>query len=105
MNIMKSTGSTHRRAPINAWHRSPSTRDALLKRIQAITSELGILQAEMHVELADPARGKANRFFEDGAAIKSLNLFKAELDQVRRILWFYAEEAVRKPGLAPEMEQ
>jgi hypothetical protein len=102
---MKSTGSTHRRTPINAWQRKPNSKDAVLKRIQTITKELGTLQTEMHGELAEPDRGKINKFFEDGAAIEALNLFKAELDQLRRILWFYIEEAARKPGSATEQEQ
>jgi hypothetical protein len=102
---MRSTGSTHRRTPINAWQIKPNGKDAVLKRIQTITRELGILQTEMHGELAQPARGKTNKFFEDGAAIEALNVFKAELDQLRRILWFYIEEAARKPGSTTEQEQ
>jgi hypothetical protein len=102
---MKSTGSTHRRTPINAWQRKPNSKDAVLKRIQTITRELGILQTEMHGELAEPARDKANGFFEDGMAMEALNLFKAELDQLRRILWFYIEEAARKPRATTDQEQ
>jgi len=103
--MMKSTGSTHRRTPITAWQRKPNGKDAVLQRIRTITRELGALQAEMHSELADPGRGNNNRFFEDGAAVETLNVFKAELDQLRRILWFYIEEAARKPRAATDQEQ
>lgn len=101
---MRSTGSTHRRTPITAWHRRPNTKGAIVKRIQTITKELGTLQAEMHGELAEPVRGKTNKFLEDSVTIETLNLFKAELDQLRRILWFYTEEATRKPSSASEPE-
>jgi len=103
--MTKSTGSTHRRTPINAWQRQPDSKEAVLKRMQYITRELEALQAELHVELAQPAGGKANQFFEDGMAVESLNAFKAELDQLRRILWFYIEEAARKPRATTDHEQ
>lgn len=77
----------------------------MVKRIQTITKELGMLQAEMHGELAEPVRDKTNKFFEDSAAIETLNLFKVELDQLRRILWFYTEETTRKPSSANEPAQ
>lgn len=102
---MKSTGSTHRRTPITAWQRRPNGKDAVLQRIRTITRELGALQTEMHGELAEHGRGKANAFFEDGAAVEILNVFNAELDQLRRILWFYIEEAARKPRAATDQEQ
>ncbi len=105
MNMTKSSGSTHRRTPINAWQRKPDSKEAVLKRMQSITRELEALQAELHVELAEPAHGKASQFFEDGMAVESLNLFKAELDQLRRILWFYIEEAARKPRATTDHEQ
>lgn len=103
--MTKSTGSTHRRTPINAWQRKPDSKDAVLTRMQTITRELEALQAEMHIELAAPAHGKTNRFFEDSAAVESLSLFKAELDQLRRILWFYIEEAASKPRANTDQEQ
>src|SRR5262249_53862660 len=94
---MKTTGNTQRRTFLNAWQAKPHGKDTILERIQAITRELGVIQAEMHSQLAAPAGGKTSRFFEDGAAFEALNLFKAELDQLRRILWFYIEEAAKKP--------
>ena len=93
---MRSTGSTHRRTPINAWHRRPNAKGAVLKRIQIITRELETLQAEMHGELAESGLGKTSKFLEDSTAVEALNRFKVELDQLRRILWFYTEEAMRR---------
>src|SRR5262249_19370082 len=105
MNLMKSTGSTHRRPQLSLWHRRPNTSEPVLKRIQAITRELEALQAEMHIELAEPDHGRTTRLFEDSAAIEAVNLFKAELDQLRRILWFYTGAAESKHGAAAEQEQ
>lgn len=102
---MKLTGSTHRRTPINSWQHKPNSRDTVLKKIQAITRELGALQTEIHAELADPSQDETSAFFEDGEAVEALNLFKAELDQLRRILWFYIEEAARKPRAGTDHEQ
>ena len=101
---MKSSAGTHRRTPINAWHGRPNTKGVVLRRIQAITRELESLQAEMHSELGEPAHGKASKFFEDTTSIEALNLFKAELDQLRRILWFYTEEAERNSGAGAEQK-
>ena len=102
---MKLTGSTHRRTPISTWQHKPNNKDNVLKKIQSISRELGALQAEIHAELADPGQDKTSNFFEDGAAVEALNLFKAELDQLRRILWFYIEEAARKPRAGTDHEQ
>ena len=102
---MRSTGSTQRRTQVNAWLRRPNTQSAVLKKIQTITKELETLQAEMHGELADPGRGKTGRLFEDNATMETVNRFKVELDQLRRILWFYTEEAVRKTGSVTEQEK
>lgn len=103
--LMKLTSCTHRRIPIGTWQHKPNSRDTVLKKIQAITCELGALQSEMHAELADPGQGKTSTFFEDGTAVEALNLFKAELDQLRRILWFYIEEAARRPRAGTNHEQ
>jgi hypothetical protein len=97
---MKLTGTTHRRTPITAWHRKPNAKDAVLQRIQTITKELGTLQAEMHSQLIDPAGAKISKLLQDDTTAPVLNNFKAELDQLRRILWFYSEEAGGKPAVA-----
>ena len=60
----------------------------------------------MHGELNEPASGsKLARFFEDENAVQLLNDFKAELDQLRRILWFYIEHASAQPSTAMDNEQ
>src|SRR4029077_6532933 len=96
---MKLAGTTHRRTSITAWHRKPNAKDSVLHRIQAITKELGTIQAEMHSQLTDPAGAKISKLLEDNTAALVLNNFKAELDQLRRILWFYSEEAAGKPAV------
>ena len=101
---MKPTGTIHTLIPVAAWQRKPKTKNAVLDRIQSITRELEAIQAEMHSQLTEPAVNKQSRFFEDSAAVQVLSNFKAELDQMRRILWFYIEEATQKPpaGMDPE---
>ncbi len=71
-----------------------------------ITAGLESLQAEMHVYLSKTeGEYKKDPFFEDAAAVQGLNHFKAELDQLRRILWFYIEEATGRPGPDVDQEQ
>jgi hypothetical protein len=65
-----------------------------VQRILTITRELENIQ----VELTGPAAGQAGNFLADAQAVQALNSLKAELDQLRRILWFYLEEAAAKPG-------
>jgi hypothetical protein len=103
---MKPTGNTHRRPTLNSWQRQPKAKNAILQRIRNVTSELEAIQAEMHSELTEPATdNRAARFFEDTTAVQVLNDFKAELDQLRRILWFYTEDAAGKSGAATNQEQ
>ena len=69
--------------------------------------ELEGIQAAMHSELTEPANdNRSARFFEDSSAVQVLNDFKAEIDQLRRILWFYIEDAAAKsaPGTNPEQQ-
>jgi dihydroorotase len=60
----------------------------------------------MHGELNQPASGnKLASFFEDENAVQSLNDFKAELDQLRRILWFYLEQISAQPSATTHADQ
>ncbi|MGZ4842294.1 MAG: hypothetical protein ACXV5J_11150 [Candidatus Angelobacter sp.] len=103
---MKPTGNIHRLPAIDSWQRQPQVKNALLHRIQNITGEIHSIQTEMHGELTQPANGsRVAGFFEDGTAVQVLNDFKAELDQLRRILWFYIEQASTQSTAAPDNEQ
>ena len=103
---MKPTGNIHRLPAIDSWQRQPQVKNALVHRIKRVTGEIHSIQAEMHVELNEPAsENKLARFFEDENAVQSLNDFKAELDQLRRILWFYLEQASAQPAAAMNGEQ
>lgn len=103
---MKPTGNIHRLPAIDSWQRQPQVKNALLHRVQNITSEIHSIQAEMHGELTEPVSGgRLADFFEDGNAVQVLNDFKVELDQLRRILWFYIEQASAQPTAAPDSEQ
>jgi hypothetical protein len=94
---MKPTGNTPRRSPLTSWQRQPKAKNAVLNRIRNIMSELETIQAEMHGELMEPATdNRSAKFFEDPTALQVLTHFKAELDQLRRILWFYTEDASGK---------
>ncbi|HEY4678483.1 MAG TPA: hypothetical protein VIJ01_15060, partial [Candidatus Angelobacter sp.] len=91
---MKPTGTIHRIPVIDSWQRQPQIKNALVNRIKNITCEIHSIQAEMHNQLNEPASGsRVAKLFEDENAVQVLNDFKAELDQLRRILWFYIEHA------------
>ena len=103
---MKITGNLHRLPATDSWQRQPQIKNALVHRIKNITAEIHSIQAEMHGQLNEPAsENKLARFFEDENALQSLNDFKAELDQLRRILWFYIEQASAQPSAAMNTEQ
>lgn len=103
---MKPTGNIHRLPATDSWQRQPQIKNALVHRIKNITGEIHSIQAEMHGQLNEPAsENKLARFFEDEHAVQSLNDFKAELDQLRRILWFYLEQASAQPSAAMSNEQ
>ena len=103
---MKSTGNLHRLPATDSWQRQPQIKNALVHRIKNITGEIHSIQAEMHGQLNEPAsENKLAKFFEDENAVQSLNDFKAELDQLRRILWFYIEQASAQPSAAMNNEQ
>lgn len=103
---MKPTGNIHRLTGTESWQRQPQIKNALMHRIKSMTAEIHSIQAEMHGELNGSAnRGRLARFFEDDNAIQILNDFKAELDQLRRILWFYIEHASVQPSAATDNEQ
>src|ERR1700748_285380 len=101
---MKPTGNPHRRSPLTSWQRQPKAKNAVLNRIRNVISELETLQAEMHGELMEPTNdNRSAKFFEDPTALQVLTHFKTELDQLRRILWFYTEDASGKSvnGVVP----
>ena len=102
---MKTTGNTQRRTPLSTLQCKPNHNLNILDRIQTITRELAAIQAEMHSQISDPARTRESGFFADNGATEALNHFKAELDQLRRILWFYIEEAARTPRSRTDKEE
>ncbi len=93
---MKLTGASHNRTFLASWQTKRNGKDALLHRMRDMTRALEALQIEMHGQLAASAPGQHSpHFLADANAVQALNNFKAELDQVRRILWFYIEEAAQ----------
>ncbi|HMC31328.1 MAG TPA: hypothetical protein VKL99_10885 [Candidatus Angelobacter sp.] len=102
---MKPSSATHPLIPVAAWQHKPKTKDAVLERIKTITRELEAIQAEMHGQLTESADNKISRFFEDSTAVQVLSHFKAELDQLRRILWFYIEAAAQETPTGMDQEQ
>jgi hypothetical protein len=91
---MKPTGNVHRLPDIDSWKRQPQIKNALLHQIKNTTREIHAIQEEMHSKLTESNTGaRLPKFFEDESAVQVLNDFKVELDQLRRILWFYIEEA------------
>ena len=103
---MKPTCNVHRLPEIDSWRRQPQVKNALLHQIKNTTHEIHAIQKEMHGKLAESNIGnKLPKFFEDEAAVQVLNDFKAELDQLRRILWFYIEEARGSLAARPDTDQ
>lgn len=91
---IKPTGNAHRLPEIGSWRRQPQVKNALLHQIKNTTREIHGIQKEMHGKLSESSAGnQLPKFFEDEEAVQVLNDFKAELDQLRRILWFYIEAA------------
>jgi len=91
---MKPTGNVHRLPEIDSWRRQPQVKNALLHQIKNTTHAIHTIQKGMHGKLAEPnTANRLPKIFEDEAALQVLNDFKAELDQLRRILWFYIEQA------------
>ena len=83
-----------------------AVKNTVLHRIRHVTRELEVIQTEMHSELTEtPGGDKFTKLFEDAAAVQVLNDCKAELDQLRRILWFYIEQAAGKPVASMDEEQ
>ena len=103
---MKPTGNIHRLPVIDSWQRQPQIKNALVNRIKNMTCEIHSIQAEMHSQLNEPASGsRVAKLFEDENAVQVLNDFKAELDQLRRILWFYIEQASARSSSVTDAEQ
>ena len=103
---MKPTGNVHRLPDIDSWKRQPQIKNGLLHQIKNTTREIHAIQKEMHGKLTEPNSGnRLPKFFEDEAAVQVLNDFKAELDQLRRILWFYIEEATGNLAAGADSDQ
>jgi len=105
---MKPTGNVYRLPDIDSWRRQPQIKNALLDRIKNTTHEINAIQKEMHGKLTESnADSRLPKLLEDEAAVQLLNDFKAELDQLRRILWFYIEEATGSlaTGADPERHE
>lgn len=103
---MKPTSNIHRLPATDSWHRQPQAKNDLVHRIKRVTGEIHSIQTEMHGELNEPAsENRLARFFEDENAVQAFNNFKAELDQLRRIVWFYLEQASAQRTAAMNGEQ
>jgi hypothetical protein len=103
---MKPAGNIHRLPVIDSWQRQPQIKNPLVNRLKNITCEIHAIQAEMHNQLNEPTSGsRISTLFENEDVVRVLNDFKAELDQLRRILWFYIEQASIRSSAAMDIEQ
>jgi len=103
---IKPTGNVYRLPEIDSWKRQPQVKNALLHQIKNTTHEIHAIQKEMHSKLAESGTGNSlPKFFEYESAVQVLSDFKAELDQLRRILWFYIEEATGNLAAAADHAQ
>jgi hypothetical protein len=102
---MKPIGST-RRTALSSWQHQSHPKHTVSQRIRNITGALEAVQTELHNELTAAAdKDKLSQLFADASTVQALNDCKAELDQLRRILWFYIEQATGKPAIALDHEQ
>jgi hypothetical protein len=103
---MKPAGNVYRLPEIDSWRRQPKIKNALLHQIKNTTREIHTIQREMHGKLAEPnSANRLPKIFEDEAALQVLNDFKAELDQLRRVLWFYIEQATGNLAAGADPDQ
>ena len=103
---IKPAGNVHRLPEIDSWRRQPQVKNELLHQIKNTTREIHGIQKELHGKLTEAGAGnRLPKFFEDEAAVQVLNDFKAELDQLRRILWFYIEAATGNHAAAADNAQ
>ena len=103
---MKPTSNLHRLPATDSWQRQPQVKNALMQRIKSITSEIHSIQAEMHGQLNEPAsESNWQGFLTMKMQSRRSMTSKAELDQLRRILWFYIEQASAQPAAAMNKEQ
>ncbi len=103
---MKPTGNVHRLPEIDSWKRQPQVKNALLHQIKNTTREIHAIQKEMHGKFTESnTDNRLPKFFEDETAVQVLNDFKAELDQLRRILWFYIEQATGNVTAGADSDQ
>lgn len=102
---MKPTGNVHRLSSIDCWQNQSKIKSSLVQKIKNITSDIHSVQEEMHAELTESSlANQPPKLLEDGSAVSALNVFKAELDQMRRILWFYIEEAAGRRAIQTDEE-
>ena len=80
---------------------SPAKMPRLLQRLKTTTQELQSLQSELYAALAHED-GSAKKQFGALLLCEDLKAFKATVDQLRRVLWFYFENAVVFDNSAPD---
>lgn len=80
-------------------------QDRILQQIEIITSELDVLQAEIYRRMTEPARASTKKSpTEEAAAARAMTRFKAALDRLRHVLWFYIEEFADKAEMNARRE-
>ena len=71
-----------------------------LSRVQKVTEELKDIQAELF-ESGNSTTGKSPAFIDDPACLEVLSAFKATVDDLRRLLFFYVNNLTIQMGGDP----
>jgi hypothetical protein len=81
-------------------HRIAAPTESVRHKIRNLTAQLELLQQEICAELSLADASPTHSLVRNAAA-DDLKQFRAALDQLRRVLWFYFEEiAARAPAEA-----
>jgi hypothetical protein len=82
---------------VPVWQQSAKT-EPVLDRLRKITRDLQIVQGELYCTLAE-ADGTAKKDFTAlASASQDIAEFKAAVDQLRRVLWFYLDGVTQSAG-------
>ena len=90
---MRARSRLEGRSTFGSGSRDLPGQDRILRQIEIVTGELDVLQAEIYSRMTELARKSPA---EDAAAVHTMTHFKAVLDRLRHVLWFYIEQFAGK---------
>ena len=98
---MKARSRLEGRSTFGSGSRDLPGQDRILRQIEIITGELDVLQAEIYRRMTEPAWKLPA---EEAAAAHAMTHFKAVLDRLRHVLWFYIDQFAGKAEMNARRE-